>query len=102
MGAYQEILGDLHNLFGDTNEVSVSLDADGGYRLDEVVTGDSVTDVLEYVRYHRGELMARLRRSTEVALRARQMTLAESRKLVQIYQQGLAGYTYLERDQPAL
>ncbi len=98
VGAYQEILGDLHNLFGDTNEVSVSLDADGGYRLDEVVTGDTVTDVLEYVGYHRGELMARLRRSTEVALRARQMTLVESRKLVQIYEEGLAGYTYLERD----
>jgi arginine decarboxylase len=101
VGAYQEILGDLHNLFGDTNEILVSLDPDagpGGYRIEEVVAGDSVTDVLRYVSYSRRDLMARVRRASEAALRARRMTLEESRHLLEMYEKGLAGYTYLERD----
>jgi arginine decarboxylase len=98
VGAYQEILGDLHNLFGDTNTVHVSLDAEEGYTIDGVVTGDSVTDVLRYVRYNRGELVARVRRAAEAALRAKRMTLEESRLLVRRYEEGLSGYTYLEQD----
>jgi arginine decarboxylase len=101
VGAYQEILGDLHNLFGDTNEILVSLDPDagpGGYRIEEVVAGDSVTDVLRYVSYSRRDLMARVRRASEAALRARTMSLEESRHLLEMYEKGLAGYTYLERD----
>jgi arginine decarboxylase len=101
VGAYQEILGDLHNLFGDTNEVLVALDPDagpGGYRIEEVVAGDTVTDVLRYVSYSRRDLMARVRRACEEALRARRMTLEESRHLLEMYEKGLAGYTYLERD----
>jgi arginine decarboxylase len=101
VGAYQEILGDLHNLFGDTNEILVSLDPDagpGGYRIEEVVAGDSVTDVLRYVSYSRRDLMARVRRASEAALRARTRSLEESRHLLEMYEKGLAGYTYLERD----
>jgi arginine decarboxylase len=98
VGAYQEILGDLHNLFGDTNTVHVSLDAEEGYSIDGVVTGDSVADVLRYVRYNRGDLVARVRRAAEAALRAKRMTLEESRQLVQRYEEGLSGYTYLEQD----
>jgi arginine decarboxylase len=101
VGAYQEILGDLHNLFGDTNEILVSLDPSagpGGYRIEEVVAGDSVTDVLRYVSYSRRDLMARVRRASEAALRARRMSLEESRHLLEMYEKGLAGYTYLERD----
>jgi arginine decarboxylase len=98
VGAYQEILGDLHNLFGDTNTVHVSMDPDGGYRIDGVVEGDRVTEVLEYVRYTRGELVARLRRHTENALRARRMTREESRQLLRMYEAGLSGYTYLEQE----
>ena len=98
VGAYQEILGDLHNLFGDTNTVHVSLDAEEGYTIDGVVTGDSVTDVLRYVRYDRGDLVARVRQAAEAALRAKRMTLEESRLLVGRYEEGLSGYTYLEQD----
>ena len=98
VGAYQEILGDLHNLFGDTNTVHVSLDAEEGYTIDGVVTGDSVADVLRYVRYNRGDLVARVRRAAEAALRAKRMTLEESRLLVGRYEEGLSGYTYLEQD----
>jgi arginine decarboxylase len=98
VGAYQEILGDLHNLFGDTNTVHVSCASGGGYHIEHVVTGDTVTDVLKYVGYSREELTARVRRSVEHALRNRRMTLEESRNLLRIYEQGLSGYTYLERD----
>lgn len=96
VGAYQEILGDLHNLFGDTHTVHVSADPDEGYRIDAVVEGDSVAQVLRYVRYTREDLMARLRRHTEEALRAKRMTRHEARHLTQMYEQGLSGYTYLE------
>lgn len=98
VGAYQEILGDLHNLFGDTHTVHVSADteSDEGYRIDAVVEGDSVTDVLRYVRYTREDLMARLRRHTEEALRAKRMSRQEARHLTEMYERGLSGYTYLE------
>jgi arginine decarboxylase len=98
VGAYQEILGDLHNLFGDTNTVHVSLDAEEGYRIDDVVSGDTVTDVLRYVRYSRNDLVAKVRQAAELALRAKRMTLEESRQLLRRYEEGLAGYTYLESD----
>jgi arginine decarboxylase len=97
IGAYQEILGDLHNLFGNTNTVHVSLAAGGGYQIDHVVTGDTVTDVLKYVSYSREELVARLRRFAELAVRASRMTLEETRSMLRMYEEGLAGYTYLER-----
>lgn len=98
VGAYQEILGDLHNLFGDTNMVAVSLDPDEGYQIDEVVSGDTVTDVLEYVSYTRKDLIAKVRQAAETALRQRKMTFEESRHLVRMYEEGLSGYTYLEQD----
>jgi arginine decarboxylase len=96
IGAYQEILGDLHNLFGDTNAVHVSLEPDGDYRLEHIVTGDTVTDVLQYVSYSRDELLGQLRGATERALRTGRITPAESRHLLKIYETGLSGYTYLE------
>jgi arginine decarboxylase len=98
VGAYQEILGDLHNLFGDTNTVIVSLGESGAYHIDHVIPGDSVTSVLKYVSYSPEDLVARLRRSTEEAIRAKRMTLEESRQLLRSYEMGMAGYTYLERD----
>jgi arginine decarboxylase len=97
IGAYQEILGDLHNLFGNTNTVHVSLAAGGGYQIEHVVTGDTVTDVLKYVSYSREELVARIRRFAELAVRANRMTLDETRSMLRLYEEGLAGYTYLER-----
>ena len=98
VGAYQEILGDLHNLFGDTNTVIVSLGEGGGYHIDHVVPGDSVTSVLKYVSYSPEDLVARMRRFTETAIRTKKMTLEESRALLRMYEAGLGGYTYLERD----
>jgi arginine decarboxylase len=97
IGAYQEILGDLHNLFGNTNTVHVSLAAGGGYQIEHVVTGDTVTDVLKYVSYAREDLVARVRRFAELAVRANRMSLDETRSMLRMYEEGLAGYTYLER-----
>jgi arginine decarboxylase len=98
VGAYQEILGDLHNLFGDTNTVHVSLDPVDDYKIEGVVNGDTVSDVLRYVRYSREDLVARVRRATEAALRAKKMTFEESRHLLRRYEEGLSGYTYLEQE----
>ncbi len=95
-GAYQEILGDLHNLFGNTNTVHVSLAPGGGYQIEHVVTGDTVTDVLKYVSYAREDLVARVRRFAEQAVRTTGMSLEETRSLLRMYEEGLAGYTYLE------
>ena len=98
VGAYQEILGDLHNLFGDTNTVHVSLDPDDDYKIEGVVSGDTVSDVLRYVRYNREDLVARVRKAAELALRAKRITFEESRQLLRRYEEGLSGYTYLEQD----
>jgi arginine decarboxylase len=98
VGAYQEILGDLHNLFGDTHAVQVSAAPGGGYLIDHVVAGDTVTEVLNYVSYNKDDLVAKLRRSVEQALRNGRLTLDESRKLLRLYEDGLDGYTYLERE----
>jgi arginine decarboxylase len=98
VGAYQEILGDLHNLFGDTNTVHVSLDPEEDYKIEGVVSGDTVSDVLRYVRYNRDDLVAKVRQAAEQALRAKRMTFEESKHLVRRYEEGLSGYTYLEQD----
>jgi arginine decarboxylase len=98
VGAYQEILGDLHNLFGDTNTVHVALDPEDDYKIEGVVNGDTVSDVLRYVRYNREDLVARVRRAAESAYRAKKITLEESRLLLRRYEDGLSGYTYLEQD----
>jgi arginine decarboxylase len=98
VGAYQEILGDLHNLFGDTHAVQVSVAPSGGYLIDHVVAGDTVTEVLNYVSFNRDDLVAKLRKLAEKALRAGRLTLDESRHLLRVYENGLSGYTYLERD----
>ncbi|MGH9379241.1 MAG: biosynthetic arginine decarboxylase [Thermoanaerobaculia bacterium] len=96
VGAYQEILGDLHNLFGDTHAINVSLDSDGGYEIEELIKGDTVTEVLRYVQYDPEDLVRRVRRSVERAARQGTMSLKESSQLMKLYEEGLAGYTYLE------
>lgn len=99
VGAYQEILGDLHNLFGDTDAVHVRLGADGRYEVEHVVEGDEVTDVLRYVQYDKGALIERVRRTIEDAMRAGQISLEDSARLRRHYEQGLQEYTYLTRDE---
>jgi arginine decarboxylase len=98
VGAYQEILGDLHNLFGDTDAVHVRLEDDGTYSVDHVVEGDSVEDVLRYVQYDRRALIERVRRTIEDALREGRISLEESARMRRRYQQGLEEYTYLSQE----
>jgi arginine decarboxylase-like protein len=95
VGAYQEILGDFHNLFGDTNAVHVTLDDEGDYTVDHIVEGDTVEDVLAYVQYERRPLIEKVRQIIEGALRSNDISLEESTRLLERYEQGLMGYTYL-------
>jgi arginine decarboxylase len=96
VGAYQEILGDLHNLFGDTHAVHVSLDASGGVVLESVIKGDTVREVLDYVEFDADMLVRKLRDAVEAAVRNNQMDFEESGRLLRFYEDGLHGYTYLE------
>jgi arginine decarboxylase len=96
LGAYQEILGDLHNLFGDTNAVHVSLEEDGTPNVDTVIKGDTVTEVLNYVQYSAEKLTDRVRKDVERAVRQGRISVAESRQFLRFYETGLEGYTYLE------
>ncbi|MFK7739752.1 MAG: biosynthetic arginine decarboxylase [Planctomycetota bacterium] len=98
VGAYQEILGDLHNLFGDTNAIHVATDSDHGYRIERVIEGDSIEEVLSYVQYDKQELMRRMRRRLEQAVRDRRVNMKESALLMRRYEEGLAAYTYLVDD----
>jgi arginine decarboxylase len=91
-GAYQEILGDLHNLFGDTNAVHVRL-ADGSYEIGDLVKGDTVTEVLNYVQYTPTELLSTFRRKVSACP---DISRQESNMFIAEYVAGLEGYTYLE------
>jgi arginine decarboxylase len=93
-GAYQEILGDLHNLFGDTNAVHVAL-TDDGYQIRHVVKGDSVSDVLRYVEYVPENMVDAVRRQAERAVSAGRLTNEQMRTLMQHYEESLRSYTYL-------
>ncbi len=95
VGAYQEILGDLHNLFGDTDAVHVRLEEDGDYSVEHVVEGDEVSEVLHYVQYEASVLIENVRRSIESALRRHEISLEESARLRKRFEQGLRDYTYL-------
>src|SRR3954471_16776155 len=96
VGAYQEILGDLHNLFGDTHAVHVSLDEGGNVVLDAVIKGDTVREVLDYVEFDAETLIRKLRQDVELAVREGRMSYEESGRLLEFYEEGLHGYTYLE------
>jgi arginine decarboxylase len=91
VGAYQEILGDMHNLFGDTNSIHVDLTDDGGYRLSQSVRGDTVSSVLDYVHFDTGELLAAIRAKIDNAALER----AARDAYVKTLTEGLNGYTYL-------
>ena len=93
-GAYQEILGALHNLFGDTNAVHVHV-TEGGYRVDQVVKGDTMAEVLRYVQYDDEALLEEVRRDAELAVHEGRMTLDQARILLGHYETSLRGTTYL-------
>lgn len=95
VGAYQEILGDLHNLFGDTHAVHVQIAPDGTYALADVVAGDTIADVLGQVAYDAGELLARVRRVANARLRAGNAAPEQVQALLQRFDAGLSSYTYL-------
>ncbi|WP_310570052.1 biosynthetic arginine decarboxylase [Gemmatimonas sp.] len=92
-GAYQEILGDLHNLFGDTNAVHVRLNDQGAYEITDLVEGDTVTEVLNYVQFGASQLLATFRRKVNSAS---SLTREEANAFIADYVAGLEGYTYLE------
>ncbi len=93
-GAYQETMGNLHNLFGDTNVVHISL-TPKGYQIEHVVRGDTMKEVLGFVQYHTEDLIESIRKKTEAAIEVGDITLKESQLLLQSYEQCLSGYTYL-------
>ncbi len=95
-GAYQETLGDLHNLFGDSHAVHVVAGEDGDWSLEEVVEGDTVRDVLGYVQFDTAYLRRSLRKEIEGAVATRRLTLAEAMQMRRFLDEGLDGYTYLE------
>lgn len=95
VGAYQEILGDLHNLFGDTNAVHVSVDEDG-YNIDQVIDGETVAEVLEYVQYSPKKLVRTVETWVSTSVKAGIITLEEGKEFLSNYRSGLYGYTYLE------
>ena len=95
-GAYQEILGDLHNLFGDTNAIHIALNEDGTWRYEQVIRGENVASVLAYVQFHRDTLIHRIERQVQASVKAGRMTLAQGKAFRDLYVDGLNGITYLE------
>lgn len=95
VGAYQEILGNMHNLFGDTNAVHVSVDGNN-YEIDQVIDGETVADVLEYVQYDPKKLVRRLEIWVSKAVKEGKITEIEGKEFISNYRAGLYGYTYLE------
>jgi arginine decarboxylase len=99
VGAYQEILGDLHNLFGDTHAVHVRLDHEGNVVLEALIKGDTVREVLDYVEFNTETLLHRMRSDAETAVREGRLDFEQSGRLLRFYEDGLHGYTYLEDSQ---
>ena len=95
VGAYQEILGNMHNLFGDTNAVHISVNREG-YEIEQIIDGETVADVLEYVQYDPKKLVRRLEIWVSRAIKDGKITEAEGKEFISNYRAGLYGYTYLE------
>lgn len=95
VGAYQEILGDLHNLFGDTNAVHVSVD-ENGYSIDQVIDGETVAEVLDYVQYNSKKLVRTVETWVTASVKKGKISMEEGKEFLSNYRSGLYGYTYLE------
>ena len=93
-GAYQEILGDLHNLFGDTNAFHVSLNEDGSLKYQQIIEGENVTDVLDYVQFRADELAGRMAGFLIHSVQSGSISQEEADQFLAFYKEGLAGYTY--------
>ena len=99
VGAYQETLGDLHNLFGDTNVVSVHINADGSYDFVREFHGDSIADVLSYVEYDVRTMTEEFRQRAERAVKAGKISAARRKEMMKAFKASLDGYTYFEKEQ---
>lgn len=97
VGAYQEILGDMHNLFGDTNTVHVSV-LKGGYEIEQIIDGETVAEVLDYVQYNPKKLVRNVETWVTRSMKSGKITPEEGREFLSNYRSGLYGYTYLEKD----
>ncbi len=95
VGAYQEILGDLHNLFGDTNAVHVTVD-ENGYKIDQVIDGETIAEVLDYVQYNSKKMVRTVETWATTSVKAGIITVEEGKEFLSNYRSGLFGYTYLE------
>lgn len=95
VGAYQEILGDMHNLFGDTNAVHISV-KDGKYNIDQIIDGETVEEVLDYVQYNPKKLVRQLETWVTKSVKEGKISLEEGKEFLDTYRSGLYGYTYLE------
>jgi arginine decarboxylase len=95
VGAYQEILGDLHNLFGDTNAVHVTVD-DTGYSIDQIIDGETVAEVLEYAQYSPKKMVRTVETWVTTSVKSGIISAAEGKEFLSNYRSGLYGYTYLE------
>lgn len=96
VGAYQEILGDLHNLFGDTSAVHVALDGKGGYRFEQIIEGESVAEVLEYVQFNEKDLTVQMADQVTERVKKKKLSREEGEEFLRFYSRGLQGYTYFE------
>lgn len=97
IGAYQETLGDLHNLFGDANVVSIRINTDGSFDLVKEIHGDTVADVLSYVEFDPKDMLTRFRGTAEAAIHEGLINGVDRKEIMQAYENGLRGYTYYER-----
>ena len=95
VGAYQEILGDMHNLFGDTTAAHISV-TDDGYKIDQIIDGETVAEVLEYVQYNPKKLVRQLEQWVTKSVKSGKLSLEEGKEFLSNYRSGLYGYTYLE------
>jgi arginine decarboxylase len=100
VGAYQETLGDLHNLFGDTHVVSIGLDDQGEMMIYREIPGDKVEDVVAFVEYSPRDMIAVFREKAENAVRSGRITPDERRYIVDLFEKGMEGYTYFEKEGP--
>ena len=97
VGAYQEILGDMHNLFGDTNAVHISVYKDH-YEIDQIIDGETVAEVLDYVQYSPKKLVRNIESWVTQSMKQGKISPEEGREFISNYRSGLYGYTYLERE----
>jgi arginine decarboxylase len=97
VGAYQETLGDLHNLLGDTNVVSIRINEKGSFDIVREIEGDSVADVLSYVEYDPKDIINRFRSKAEEAVRSGNISVQQRKAIVETFDNSMRGYTYFER-----